>query len=123
MTDTLLTLLAQAPATQPQSSTPGWVRLIANPINFLLLLFVAVLLFTSSSKRKQDRQRTDMLAALKKNDEIQTIGGVIGKVMEVRDDRVLVKVDENTNAKIWFSRNAIHRVLDQKATETTTTKA
>ena len=63
------------------------------------------------SKKKQDKGRTDMLAQLKKGDEVQTIGGILGKVMDAREDRVLVKVDENSNTKIWFSRTAIHRVV------------
>ena len=58
-----------------------------------------------------------MLSQLKKGDEIQTIGGIIGKVVEAREDRVLVKVDETANSKIWFSRNAIHRVLDEEKAE------
>ena len=46
---------------------------------------------------------------------VQTIGGIIGKVVEADDeDRILVKVDETSNTKIWFTRNAIHRVLGEE---------
>ena len=47
----------------------------------------------------------------------RSIGRIIGKIIEVRDSRVLVKVDENSNTKIWFSRNAIHRVLTEEKAE------
>lgn len=114
MIESLLTFLAQtAPTTQ---EAPGWAKFITqNGILLPMMLVFLVLMFTmSNSKRKQERQRNEMLTQLKKNDEIQTIGGIIGKVLETRDDRVLVKVDENSNTKIWFSRSAIHRVLNQQ---------
>ena len=58
-----------------------------------------------------------MLDTLKKGDRVQTIGGVLGTVVEARDTDVLVKVDESSNTKIRFSRNAIHRVLDEDKAE------
>lgn len=83
---------------------------------FPLILIVLVFYFlVFGSKRKQEKQRQAMLSELKKGDEVVTIGGQIGKVIETRDDRVLLKVDESSNAKIWFLRSAIHRVLDEKA--------
>jgi preprotein translocase subunit YajC len=77
-----------------------------------------MMMFMSKSKRSEEKKRRDMLGQLKKGDEIQTIGGIIGKVVEAREDRVLVKVDENSNTKVWFSRNAIHRVLEEEKAET-----
>jgi preprotein translocase subunit YajC len=64
------------------------------------------------SKRGQDKQRQDLLASLKKGDRIRTIGGIIGTVVEAREDVVVVKVDETSNAKIHFVRSAIHAVVD-----------
>ena len=58
-----------------------------------------------------------MLDALKKNDRVQTIGGVLGTVVDVRDNEVLVKVDETNNVKIRFNRTAIKEVLQDAAVE------
>jgi hypothetical protein len=33
----------------------------------------------------------------------------------VRDDKILLKVDESNNTKVWFARSAIHRVLGEEA--------
>jgi preprotein translocase subunit YajC len=115
-----LHVLAQttAPAAT-QSSAPPWAQLLTGPMFPIVLLLVVMFLFMSGSKRKEERKRTDMLSQIKRGDEVQTVGGVIGKVVEPREDRVLVKVDESSNTKIWFSRNAIHRVLSQETkTET-----
>jgi preprotein translocase subunit YajC len=111
----LLEILAQA--TQPAKRAPGPVDLIAQFFPFLLIIGVMLLLMFRS-KSKEDRQRKDMMANLKKGDEVQTIGGALGKVVEVRDDRVLLKVDESSNTKIWFRRSAIGQVVTQEKAET-----
>ena len=66
-------------------------------------------------KRKQERQRKDMLSNLKRGDRVQTIGGILGTVIDVRDSEVVLKVDESTNTKMRFARSAIHRVLEDDA--------
>ena len=71
-------------------------------------------IFVFRSKRTQDKKRTDMLSALKRGDRVQTIGGILGTVVEARDADVLLKVDESSNTKIRFSRSAIHRVLEEE---------
>ena len=84
------------------------------PIILIILIFY---FFIFGSKRKQERQRKQMLNQLKKGDRIQTIGGILGTVIETRDSDVLVKVDESSNTKIRFSRSAIHRVVEEEKTE------
>ena len=89
---------------------PDLFRSVGQMIPIILMVIVFFMLMNRSGKKK-DKGRTDMLAQLKKGDEVQTIGGILGKVLEAREDRVLVKVDESSNTKIWFSRTAIHRVV------------
>lgn len=118
----MLSLILGAAATQPAGPTTGPTTQAANPPfwnsifqSFMFPVFILIILFyflMIRSKRKQDRQRTDMLGQLKKGDRIQTIGGILGTVLEAREDEVLVKVDETSNTKIRFARSAIHRVLE-----------
>ena len=76
---------------------------------------MGVFLFLSSkSKRSSAKKTDDMLSQLKRGDRIQTIGGILGTVVEARDTDVLVKVDENNNTKMRFTRKAILRVLDDE---------
>jgi preprotein translocase subunit YajC len=56
-----------------------------------------------------------MLDAMKRGDRVQTIGGILGNVVEVRPDKILLKVDEGNNTKVWFARTAILRVLGDEA--------
>jgi preprotein translocase subunit YajC len=77
----------------------------------LIIMFLVVMYITMiMPKRKQDKSRQLMLTNMKRGDEVQTIGGVIGKVVDPREDRVLIKVDESSNTKIWFARSAIAKV-------------
>jgi preprotein translocase subunit YajC len=102
------------PATAPAGEPPAYLQFV--PIILLVVIFY---IFMFRSKNTEKQKREGMLKELKKGDEVQTIGGVFGRVMETRDDRVLVKVDESTNTKMWFTRSAIHRVVtDDAKTET-----
>ena len=118
-----LSWLAQA-TTGPttQSAAPGWAKVL-NDFQFIgpvLLALVVMMIFSSRSRNKQEKQKQALLEQLKRGDRVQTIGGVLGNVVEVRPEKVLLKVDESNNTKVWFSRSAIHRVLDEEAAKSDT---
>jgi preprotein translocase subunit YajC len=114
-----LSLLAQAtqPTTQPGTVAPGWFQFITSPMGLILLIMVIFYFMVIRSKQRNERTRRQMLDMLKKGDEVQTIGGEFGKVVEAREDRVLLKVDESSNTKVWYSRSAINRVLSEEKAE------
>lgn len=90
---------------------PGIFDILMGPFFPIMLVLLILWVVVLRSKRTQDKQRQSMLEALKKGDRIETIGGAMGTVVEVRDGEVLVKVDETSNTKIRFRRSAIHRVI------------
>ena len=105
----MIQFLADTTSSAPQS--PGALyQFTHSPFPILVLVMVILWVVMIAPKRKQDKTRQQMLDTMKRGDEVQTIGGIIGKVVEPREDRVLVKVDESSNTKIWFSRTAIARV-------------
>lgn len=79
----------------------------------IILLYV----WMGRGRRKQEAKRQQMLAGLKKGDKVTSIGGVIGTVIEVREDEVLVKVDETNNVRMRFARWAIRGVGETAKTE------
>ena len=110
-------VIAQAPASRP-TTRPAWTALFDNPMMVILIGFVFLYFFIFRSKRKQEKQKQELINQIKRGDRVQTIGGILGKVVDVEERKVLLKVDESSNTKIWFSRNAVHRVLatdDEKA--------
>jgi preprotein translocase subunit YajC len=104
-----------APATGG-SAAPGWFQLLQGPLFPLMVGVLILYLFVFRSKRQQDKKRSDLLSSLKRGDRVQTIGGILGTVVEARDSEVVLKVDESSNTKIRFSRSAIHRVVEEEKT-------
>jgi len=106
----VMEFLAQTSQPAGNSGAYTWVHFYGPLILAMGLLWAVMIL----PKRKQDKTRQQMINNMKRGDEVQTIGGVIGKIVEARDDKVLVKVDESSNTKIWFARSAIARVTAEE---------
>ena len=96
---------------------PGFADLLASPMFPLLLGIIVLYFFMYRSKKNQDRALKEQLGQMKRGDRVMTAGGILGKIVEVEDSKVLVKVDENSNTKIWFTRDAIRRVLTEDKAE------
>jgi len=83
-----------------------------DPIFFIVIgAIVVMIIFSTTSQRKEKKKREALLAAVKKGDKVQTVGGILGNVLEVKDSHVLVKIDENTNTRVKFARSAIQTVI------------
>lgn len=96
----------------PQGSAPppsgfGGLQFLL-PLLLVMGFMIAMQVFAA---RKDKKRRAEMLGALRRGDRVVTIGGVIGAVAEVRDDEVVLKVDEATNAKIRVTRNAVQSII------------
>jgi preprotein translocase subunit YajC len=64
--------------------------------------------------KKRQRQQQQMIQSLKKNDKVRTIGGIIGVVVDVKDDEVTLKIDESNNTKIKVVASAIGKNLSNE---------
>jgi preprotein translocase subunit YajC len=112
-----LTLLAQeAPAEGKPAGGGGglfdpWTLLmIGLPLVFLYLIVL-------NPNRKQERQRKAMLANLQKNDEVVTMGGIVGTVVSIKEkaggvagqeDVVTLRIDDRT--RLTVLRSSIIRI-------------
>lgn len=68
-------------------------------------------------QRKMAQKHQELLAALKKGDEVMTEGGLIGTVVHLTDDRVTLRTDKDT--RVVVARVKIARVFTvAAATET-----
>jgi preprotein translocase subunit YajC len=95
---------SDAPAgTQKQSPFGG------SQIILLGLMFVLMYMILFRGPRKKQQQHKQMVQSLSKNDRIQTIGGIIGTVVDIKDDEITLKIDESNNTKIKILRSAISR--------------
>ncbi len=76
----------------------------------LILMLLVLYFFIFRGPRKRQQQQQQMLNAIQKNTRVRTIGGIIGTVVDVRDEEVVIKIDEASNTKMRVSRNAIGKV-------------
>ena len=77
----------------------------------LLVLLITMITFTVLGQRRDRKKRKTLLESIQKHDRVQTVGGVIGFVVEVKPETVVLKVDETANTRITFARTAIQQVL------------
>ena len=100
--NSLLTLMAADPA-----AGAGTASMMTTIITFVLIILIFYFLIIRPQKKK-DKETKAMLAAMKKGDKVVTIGGIHGTVVSVKDQTVIIKVDDS--ARIEFSKNAISTV-------------
>jgi preprotein translocase subunit YajC len=79
------------------------------PSNMIVLglMLVVMYLLLFRGPRKKQQQHRQMVQSLQKNDRVRTIGGIIGTVVDIKDDEVTLKIDESTNTKIKVLSSAI----------------
>jgi preprotein translocase subunit YajC len=78
-----------------------------NPVQSQLITIVLIigvfyfLLIRPQKKAQEDHKK--MLAALKKNDDVITVGGIHGTIANVKDATVTLKVDDNVKIEVQKS--------------------
>jgi preprotein translocase subunit YajC len=94
-----------APQGGPASILP---TLITFGLVFLIFYFLII-----RPQNKKQKETKAMLASLGKGDRVVTIGGIRGVIQSLKEDAVVLKVDNNTSLE--FSKSAISNVLEKKA--------
>ena len=92
----IMTILQAAPAAQG-SQWSMWIM--------LALIFVVMWFFMIRPQRKQQKELQNFRDSLKKGDKVVTIGGIYGTVCEIKEDSVLIEIDNNV--KIRVSKQAL----------------
>ena len=105
----------QEPGTEGQPAEtdqpkPGFLD---GPMPMIIMLMAVMWFFLIRGPQKKKKKHQEMLDAVQKNARVQTIGGILGTVVEVRDEEVVIKVDESNNTKMHFARSAISRVITE----------
>ena len=81
-----------------------WAQLLP----FILVLVVFWFLIIRPQQKRQ-KERNAMLQSLKKGDKVITIGGLHGTITDLTEDRVTLKVNDNT--RLVFERTAVNTVI------------
>jgi preprotein translocase subunit YajC len=89
MTNLLAQTVAPAQGGLPPMMIVVWVLFIGG----FYFLFIA-------PQRKKQKEQDKMLSALQTGDEVVTTGGIYGVITNVKDDRFVLRIAENTKIEI-----------------------
>ncbi len=79
------------------------------PYLIMILLMVALFIFPMRSQKKQERAINEMRNNLQVGDEITTIGGVIGKIVSIKEETITIETSHD-RSKIRFHKWAVKSV-------------
>lgn len=102
----MLMLLEQTEATNP---TGGMLSMILP----LIIVGVIFYFFMYRPQKKQDQEQQNMRNNLQVGDEITTIGGIIGKIVSIKEETMVIETTRG-GTKIRLLKTAV-RSVDVKA--------
>ncbi|MBR4974434.1 MAG: preprotein translocase subunit YajC [Bacteroidales bacterium] len=89
----LITILQTAPAQQGGLGQYSFLIM-------MLLIFVVMYIFMIRPQQKKQKEIAKFRDSLKKGDKIVTVGGIYGVVAEVKENHLLVEVDNGVKIKV-----------------------
>ena len=108
--------VVQSSVAQSSSAPSGPVQKTAlgGMLDFLpiIAVFGAMFWLMTSTQRKEKKKKEALLNSLKKGQKVQTVGGILGSIEEVRDTEVVVLVDVRNKVALTFKKDFIALVLD-----------
>ncbi len=103
--------MAEAPAAAAAGAQQaGWEGLIF-PIGLVVILYF----FMIRPQVKRQKEHKNMVEALKKGDEVQTMGGLMGKITDLGDNFCKVEIAEGMEVKV--RRSSIESVMPKGSLE------
>jgi preprotein translocase subunit YajC len=86
----------------------GWITAV-----IYLGIFMAVFyFFIIKPRRQQEKKHKEVVETLKRGDKVVTIGGLRGELSRIKEDTVLIKVNETT--ELEFLKNAVAYKVEDK---------
>ncbi len=95
---------------EQQTNSPGGLLSMLIPLVFCGIIFY---FFLYKPQKKQEQQAKDMRDNLQVGDEITTTGGIIGKIVSIKDETMVIETTRDAT-KIRLLKSAV-RSVDVKA--------
>lgn len=101
-------LLAETtvPATQPQGNTLVGTLLTFGPLLLVIVLMYFVMIRPQRKKQKEEQK---MRNNMRVGDEITTIGGICGRVVNIKEDSLIIETGADRN-KMSIKKWAVQTV-------------
>lgn len=95
-----------------QSASCAKAMPVSNPIIGLMpiaVIFIIFYLLIIRPQKKTQQEHAKMLSKLEKNDEVVTTGGIYGTIVNIQNDTITLRVDDNVKIKVQKSSIAVKK--------------
>lgn len=75
------------------------------------LMFAIMYFLMIRPQRKKEKDRKEKLSRVRKDDKVITSGGIHGKVVTVKENSLIICVDESKDVKMKVDRNSIGTIM------------
>ncbi len=75
------------------------------------LMFAIMYFLMIRPQKKKEKERKEMITRMRKNDKVVTSGGVHGKIVTLKENTVLINIDEAKDINMKIDRNSIAMVI------------
>jgi preprotein translocase subunit YajC len=79
----------------PQAQGPSILGFLPLILIFIIFYFLIIV-----PQRKQQKQHQAMVNSLQKNDEVVTVGGLHGTIVNTKDRTFVLRVDDSTKVEV-----------------------
>lgn len=87
--------------TPPANNSGGWIT-IAMTVGLVVVMYFILI----RPQRKKEKEQNNMRSALSVGDEINTIGGIVGRIVSIKDDTLTIETGSD-RIKLKVKRWAI----------------
>ena len=106
MLNTIMTYLDTTAAGEtPANASNPWLMPVLLVVMVVVFYFVMI-----RPQKKQEKQIAEMRDSLAVGDEVVTIGGIIGTVLIIKDDKIMIETG-NDRTKLTILRSSVKTVL------------
>ncbi len=105
------TFLLATTAAQNVNAQNGWLAMLLQLSPFILIIVLMYFIMIRPQKKKQQEEQK-MRDAVQVGDELVTIGGICGRVVNKKDDTLTIETGAD-RSKMQIKKWAIQQVLTQ----------
>ncbi len=92
-----------------QAGAAGFMPLLS--MVFMIVIFYFILI---RPQRKKDKENKAMLANLKVGDDIITIGGIVGTITKIKDEKIVIETGTKTEKQLMTLERWAVRSVEKK---------
>ena len=107
---------APADAATAEGEAYWYTGLLTSPIPMMVIMFALLYFVLIRPENKRKKETAKMRDGLKVGDEITTIGGIVGKISNVKDEKITIETGAD-KCKICIMKWAVSSVSTKEKAE------